>query len=434
MRILIIAPSAYILGGVQDWLYSLAHGLRSKGYTITVAIPNNRFHDGGLYNEYYKSLNAIYFKNLTGTKQGRINALSSLLVNTPTDLILCVNIGDIYEAYKQVYNQLAPTRIAMTLHAIEGDYLGDIGKYWQFIDGVITTNKLSQKLVRSLGLIDELRVFYAPYGVETDRLLTQKEFDNILRIAWVGRLDNQQKRVFDIKSILANLDKNRTNYILSIAGDGPCREKLESDLDLWIRNKKVRMVGFINKFDLQRFYQKNNILLITSEWETGPIVAWEAMLSGLTVVSSDYIGSTSEGALIDNHTALLFPIGATDIAAKQISRLSNTQLMNKLSMSGREMAMSRYSLESSLRSWEKAIDSVISSKRQRLPTNINYTSIQNGGRLDRVVGPKISEFIRIFLGRKGYCRDPGSEWPHSSYGRTNPKALLEYAKSLEQNA
>ena len=95
MKVLIIAPSAYILGGVQDWLYLLTNGLRNNGYTITVAIPNNRFHNGRRYNNYYKGINAVYFSNLTGTHQGRINALSRLLINTPADLILGVNIGDI---------------------------------------------------------------------------------------------------------------------------------------------------------------------------------------------------------------------------------------------------------------------------------------------------------------------------------------------------
>lgn len=434
MRILLIAPSAYLLGGVQDWLYVLTLGLRKRGHDITVAIPNDIYHDGVLYNEYYKGLNAIHFSNRTCTAEGRIRALANLLLNHPVDVVVGVNIGDVYEAYNRVLYRLKETKIVMTLHAIESDYLGDIGRYCQLLDGVIVTNKLTERIISSLTLFEENRIFYAPYGVRSYAYLHPLKSDNSLNIAWVGRLDNQQKRMSDLVSILISLDKKGIHYTLSIAGDGPHRSQLETELQAWIQSNRVRLLGFLDKDELQSFYCNHNILLITSEWETGPIVAWEAMMAGLVVVSSEYIGHASEGALINERTALLYPIGSGEAAARQLSRLTHTHIREELSKRGQQMAISRYSLDSSLNSWEEAFKLIIMGESRKKKQYRRSRTTWPAGRLDSLVGSELGELFRLFLRKRGYCLDPGSEWPHSHYGYTNSKKLLEYAKSLEQNA
>jgi glycosyltransferase involved in cell wall biosynthesis len=434
MKILFVAPSAYILGGVQDWLYMLVLELRKLGNDIIVAIPRSNYHNGVLYNEYYQGINAVYFSSRTVSHEGRLNALSQLLLDYPVDVIAGVNIGDIYEAYKKVRDKIKPSRIIMTLHAIEIEYLRDIGKYCHILDGVITTNKLTQQMITNLGLLDENRVLYAPYGVHEDKNIKEKNIDNILRIAWVGRLDNEQKRVSDLVKIMEKLEVNDIGYKLSIAGDGPAKILLEEELKKEIRKSKVELVGFLNKKKLSLFYRDHDILLITSEWETGPIVAWEAMLSGLVLVSSTYVGSRLEGALINEETALLFPIGSNEAAVEQLSRLVDPRLREKLSKNAQQMARSRYSLSISLVTWEQAFQKIVSLKPLIKDAKLKKRFVKTSGRLDSLLGSRIAEFIRLWLNRKGYCRDPGSEWPHSSSSKTTLKPLLEYAKSLEQNA
>ena len=434
MKILLIAPSAYLLGGVQDWLYSLTLGLRKKGYKVVVAIPNNRFHDGVSYNQYYGDIHATYFINCTGTSEGRIRALSKLLVSNPADLIINVNIGDTYEAYRRVFDKLQDTRMIMTLHAIEVDYLADIGKYHPLIDGIITTNKLSRRIVSKLNLLEENRILYAPYGVSENHSGIERDNHDELKICWVGRLDNEQKRISDLHDILVTLDKKKVPYILSIAGDGPYKPNLVRQLKAWIRDGRVKLMGVLSKEEMLAFYAKHDILLITSEWETGPIVAWEAMMAGCVVVSSQYIGYASEGALINEDTALLYQVSSEEEAAKQIARLLNPILRKELSIRGRMLAVSRYSTESSLKSWEEAFNTLVKLERRAHVTTLNGQSSKNAGRLELILGSKVSEFLRKYLKRQGYCNDAGSEWPHSTYGHANQKSLLNYAKLLEKDA
>jgi glycosyltransferase involved in cell wall biosynthesis len=433
MRFLFVAPSAYLLGGVQDWLYTLTLELRKKGHLVKVAIPNDCFHNGVIYNRYYKDIDAIFFSNRTNSYQGRLNALSKLLIDCPVDVIVGVNIGDLYEACKRTMDKIRHTKIVMSFHAFEIEYLRDIGKYSKLLDGVITTNKLSQQIVIKLGLISENRVLYAPYGVYTDSLIGERKLDNDLKIAWVGRMENQQKRIKDLVCIVKYLDASDITYRLSIAGDGPFRSEIEEQLGMQVREKKVRFLGCLNKTTLKTFYHDNDILLITSEWETGPIVAWEAMLSGLAIVSSSYIGSRLEGALINEETALLFPVGGNEVAAKQIARLRENELRERLSYNGMQMARSRYSMDRSVSSWEDAFHSIASLDTRIKDDVFREQLVRKSGRLDSLLGTRTAELCRKCLVRKGSCRDPGCEWPHSLSSKSTSKKLLDYAQTLEWN-
>lgn len=326
MKILFIAPSAYLLGGVQDWLYMLVLGLRDRGHRITVGVPDGQFHQLKPFNAHYPGLNAKGFMNKTGTDAGRRRALMSFLLDHPADLVVGVNIGDLYEAFALIATRLPSTRLALTLHAIEADYFADIKTYAPILDAIITTNRLTEAMVKAVETVPEERVFYAPYGV-TEGPVHVSTGASPLRIAWVGRIENGQKRVSDLQSILNELDQAKCDYRLSIAGLGPCFEELQQLLSPWIKLGKVSIEGYIEKEKIPDFLVNHDVMLITSQWETGPIVAWEAMAAGLVVVSSNYVGSWLERALVHDSTALLYPIGDAHAASLQLLRLTNHDLL-----------------------------------------------------------------------------------------------------------
>lgn len=432
MKILFIAPSAYLLGGVQDWLYRLCIGLRSKGHDIQIGVPNNSFHQVEKYNNVFKGLDAIGFSNRSGSPEGRIRSLSRFLLNHRADIVVGVNIGDLYEACNRVLIRLGETKIVLTLHAIEANYFADIESYNYLLDGVITTNRLSQLMVKSMNVVSDNRVYYAPYGVSDKSIVDQTEYNGNLKIAWVGRLENNQKRLTDLVGILDHLDKANILYTLSIAGDGPDRNALQEDLWTWIEKGKVRIMGALDKEELGLFYSKNNVLLITSQWETGPIVAWEAMVAGLVVISSEYIGFGCEKALIHNETALLFPIGDRDEACKQIERVTNSRLRQRIAKKGRELALKRYSTEASLAKWELVFEEIMSYEPKARKRYESIVYKKSKGRLESLLGMSISEHLRSILPIRKNAKDPGSEWPHSIQGIHDQTKILRYAKKIEE--
>jgi glycosyltransferase involved in cell wall biosynthesis len=431
MKILFIAPSAYLLGGVQDWLYTTVIGLRKRGHDVDVAVPNNHFHNGRNFNSHFVGLEAYFFRNNSGTNEGGVRGLEKLLRNKKADIIVGVNIGNLFEAISRI-DRNTRGKFVMSLHAIEHNYYEDIKEFKTLLDGVIATNRLSVLLAEKIGGIDQKRIYYAPYGVEQDESGSTRRLHHLpLIIAWVGRIEQAQKRAGDIKGILENLDQLGLNYKLEIAGDGPEKDQLIAEISTWIEMGRVEFHGLIEKGCLGLFYKRCHVLLITSEWETGPIVAWEAISSGLAVVTSNYIGSKAEETLINDKTALTFNVGDTQAAAKQINRLINEDLRQKLHLNAKRIIASKYSTEASLNAWESAFQAVKNSEDL-----IEYTEkkvkirTRPAGRLEKYLGLEGSEFIRSLLPRRT-ARNAGDEWPHSLQGIKNQDWILEYAKELE---
>ena len=430
MRVLFIAPSAYLIGGVQDWLYMLVMGLRERGHQITVGVPDGEFHRLDPYNKNYTGLNAKGFANTTGTDAGRRRALAKFLSDNPADLVVGVNIGTLYEAFAEICNKLPPTRLAIAIHAIETDYFSDIQAYATLLDGVITPSRLTEAMLKAMQAVPEHRIFYAPCGVEQGPIRIPTNA-TMLRIAWAGRIEDSQKRASDLRSILVELDKAHCDYRLSIAGVGPRLDTLKSQLAPWVQADKVIFEGFIEKHSMAEFLARNDIFLITSEWETGPIVAWEAMAAGLVIVSSRYVGAILEKALIHNSTALLFPIGNSEEACRQIQRLKSRTLREKLSTQGRQMSLERYSRQASISAWESAFETILQlEQRPRQPID-DRRSTSATGRLERLFGQRLAERLRMILPLKTYIPNPGSEWPHAIHHHSDQSTILKEARAIE---
>jgi hypothetical protein len=149
------------------------------------------------------------------------------------------------------------------------------------------------------------------------------------------------------------------------------------------------------------------------------------------VVSSEYVGSKSERALIDNVTALCFPIGNCGKAASQIARLRDLGLRERISASGREMVIKRYSEEESLKAWLYAFSNVVKLKAKSEDRDTSIGTTSPSGRLQKLVGIPLSEKLRVLFPTNVDAGSPGNEWPHSLQGKTDQQGILEYAEHIE---
>jgi glycosyltransferase involved in cell wall biosynthesis len=439
MKILFFAPSAYLLGGVQDWLADLVPGIRREGHDVTVAVPDGFFHCFESYRQAYPGLACVSLRNPTGSQEGRIQCIMNRIITLQPDLIIGVNLAAIYPAVARLRLRGDWVgKLVITLHAIEADYLEDLRRFRAVVDAVVVTNKLTAALVAQESLIANERILYAPYGVK----MSTHNFhlpmsDDILRLAWVGRFEQAQKRVHDLVPILKELDRISLPFRLSLAGDGPESTNLQQQLQPWIRSEQVRWFGRLDKHQLQhQVYEQSDVLLITSSWETGPIVAWEAMAAGLVVVSSRYVGSGAEGALIDGQTALLYPVGDCEAAASALTRVLDPHLRLSLVNSALEMVRRRYSNSASLSAWLKVF--CISMEVSPLPLDYaelaRFAATVPSGRFDLWLGVTRAEYLRRFLGLNFRHLSAGSEWPHSLHGAGDNGRLLSMATQLETHA
>ncbi len=417
--LLFISPSAYPLGGVATWMGYLARGLPERGWNVVVGLVSGTHHDVAAYLREHHDFSSVEISNRTGSYEGRIRALVDTLSATRPDIVLGVNIADVYEAVSRVRldGSLPELRCVMTNHGIQPDLFEDVARECARIDAIACSNKLAVEIARQCGASTE-RLFYVPYGVPQarERALNSSEgASDCVRIAYVGRLEQWQKRVLDLAPICDALEAREIMFLLTIAGTGPDEPALREALKHHSAAGRVKWLGAVAADDVaHEVYADADILLNLSLWETGPIVIWEAMSHGVAVLSTRYIGSGREGALVDRVNCCLFDIGDTDAAATLIAEVSNRQVREALVEAGLQLVESRYSVDASVTAWHEALQSVL-----RLPVVQSFSTptTSTNGRLDRVFGAQFAETIRRIARRSFVHTEAGGEWPHSLGGR-----------------
>ncbi|MCT0225909.1 glycosyltransferase family 4 protein [Synechococcus sp. CS-1328] len=434
-----MAPSAYCLGGVQVWLNDLVAALQADPHwQVKVALPSGAWHRLDRYLEVFPRLPAVQLMNPTGSAEGRRRSITAVLLRERPDLVVGVNIADLYAAVRRARSRGFRGRVVLSLHALAADLIADVAAEVDLLDAVIATNKLSCRLLERLAGVPAGRVFYAPYGVVLPSPVVAggaavPRPSAPLRIAWVGRLEAAQKRVADLAGILRQLDAVGIPFHLTVAGDGPERDSLARALAPWLKAGVASMPGALSGPQLlQEVYATHQVLLITSSWETGPIVAWEAMAAGLAVVSSAYLGSGLEGALRHGCNALLFPVGDMAAAADALKRVSDLEVRAGLVNAGRRLVQERYSADAAHRVWCESFAQVLA-----LPPRgpvLPEPPLPPSGRLERLVGPGLAEALRRRLSRGFRHTSPGGEWPHTAHGDADEQGLFDLAAELDHDA
>jgi glycosyltransferase involved in cell wall biosynthesis len=427
-----IAPSAYPLGGVQVWLDYIVEGLSERGHEVFVGLTSGRFHDVDRYLHGHPFTNVVRIESTTGTAEGRIRSLTREIANIEPDMVLAVNIADVYPAVARLRKSGMNIRVVMTLHGIQADFLEDVQRYKNVLDGVVCTNRLVSTLLAATGFAID-RVKYAPYGVGFERHTIAREFaaNGALRIAYVGRYDQDQKRVLDIVEIFRQLTTRNVRYKARFAGDGPLSDELQLALAAETDAGNVSFLGVLTPEAVERnMYGWADVLLVTSSWETGPIVIWEAMSRGVPVVTSEYVGSIAEGSLVNGKNCLMFPIGDCSQAVDRIMALKNSSFQQAIVENGFMLVEARYSKQASINSWSTAIDEVLELPISKVDS---YMRPAPSGRLDRTFGVELAESLRQVSGRNFLHKSPGSEWPHShSHAPTDQEFLARVAYSEVQ--
>lgn len=418
--ILFVAPSAYPLGGVQTWLDYLLPGLAGRGWRPIMGLVSGRFHDVGRYLAVHPWADTLTIANPTGSPEGRVRALIAAIGRVKPDLLVSVNIPDCFMAVERLRLRGSPSlRVVMTNHSVEAQYLADAKGWRDLIDGMIGTNRLTCRLaVEWAGLVPE-RVHYAPYGVDLPlNPVCRRVTDGPLRIAYSGRLDEEQKRAGDLPSILAHLEATGVDYVFRLAGGGPSEAGLRAQLRSRGESGRVRFLGVLDTVTLNtELYDWADVLLVTSSWETGPIVIWEAMARGLPVVTSRYIGSGLENSLRDEDNCLIYPVGDTQAAAARLGRMADPGLRTALADRGRALVAERYTRPRSVAQWDRCLRDILEQPRHPPPRSARAR--QPAGRLDRWFGAGLGEHLRRLSGRAHQHVEPGGEWPH-----VNCKATL----------
>lgn len=136
-------------------------------------------------------------------------------------------------------------------------------------------------------------------------------------LLWVGRF-SPEKRPLEALRVLAELRKSCPNATMTMVGGG--QAGYEADVRAEIRRLKlsdaVKLTGLVN--DVDPWYEKSSVLLLTSAIEGFPMVSLEAMRWGLPIVAYEL---EHVETFRDNEDVVQIPQGDASAAATAIKNL-----------------------------------------------------------------------------------------------------------------
>lgn len=111
--------------------------------------------------------------------------------------------------------------------------------------------------------------------------------DEIIHLAWIGRIDDY-KAIIILIDALTNISRN--NLLLHVIGDGPIKKEMEQ----YAMNKGVdhmiKWHGKVTRSEVFPILAQTHLHIITSLGEGNPTVIWEAMSLGIPTMTLDHCG------------------------------------------------------------------------------------------------------------------------------------------------
>jgi glycosyltransferase involved in cell wall biosynthesis len=413
-----------VVGGTETWLDSLCGILTTRGNDIVVAVA-----EGGIHNKATKLFDSsrhlksgLILDGTSGSPAGCRHQIRRALRASQADVVVPVRVHDALVVCA-AEKERGAFRVIYPLHECRAGYFQDLVDFQSSIDRVVVCDDLSRRAVNAVAGITEEKIDVIPQGIEIGPMRILEVCSGPLRIGYCGRLETFQKRSLDLVDICRGLMARGVDFRLCVAGAGPEETRLREALRDLISREIVRMDGWVERGKLLRdFYPCIDTLLLTSAFETGPIVAWEAMAAGAVLVTSRFRGLEAAGFLEHARNCLIFETGDIDGAVDRLAELAKRpDLAARLASEARVDVCRTRSLERVAERWEELFQQTI-----REPAKVGHCAVEarapGASRLESLGLPiGVAEWVRRLSGRRFNHAHPGEEWPFHAV----PEAELE---------
>lgn len=365
-RVLFICPTGSVLGGLQSWLDALCAGLSERGWEPLVGLVNGpSTHRAHVYQEAHPGLESFIIEGSGFTMATRVRAVMRAIRRVRPEFYVPLTVIDAHDALCALKLQGDfKGRYVLSLHGNLPQQIADATLFQAFADGCVSPGALTCRMAVWGGMPQE-RVFHVPNGVDVcEEEPAPKPRRRALRLAYVGRLTEQDKRVMDMPAVVQELEARGVDFTLDVVGSGPCEAALREALAGSVERGKVRLHGFVEPERLRReFYGQWDVLLMFSQSEAFGISLVEAMTHGVVPVSSQFVGHRSEGFLREGETARLFDIGDARGCARAVQELAeDREQLERLAKRAWAWVREHYSWERCTRDWVEALETI-----RRLP-------------------------------------------------------------------
>lgn len=216
----------------------------------------------------------------------------------------------------------------MDLHVIAHCRSDDDHSYYrplirnsEYFDAAFSVSEVCASRLREYLPTKREKIYYVPTFVPRALAPPKRRQKGPLRVLYLGRIEEEHKRVGDLIHISALLTNARVDFTLTVAGDGSRLSELVHNLGEVRHIGRVRLIGPIQPADVSAVIEQHDVILQTSEVEGLSNSLLEAMAAGLVPVATP-VGDTSR-VIADGWNGLCFQPGDVVAAANALASLAD---------------------------------------------------------------------------------------------------------------
>lgn len=217
-------------------------------------------------------------------------------------------------------NDFAKRRI-LVIHTETPGMKRFLRKNAHFLDGILGVNQqIRSSVLETLPQFpaDRVEVIGCPIN-PPDQPRPAEFFGDPVRLAFIGRLVIEQKRVDRIPAFCAELESLGLDYRFDVLGDGAAR----SDLEKKIASHKICLRGALQSEAYWQHLRELDCAVYFSDFEGTPLAMLEALSQGVIPVYPK-INSGGDKYVSDVSPDLLYPPGDLKAAAAIVQKLSKS--------------------------------------------------------------------------------------------------------------
>ena len=207
---------------------------------------------------------------------------------------------------------LDPSIATLTIgHNDENTFYTPVKHYSKFLTRAIgVSEEICRKYVDECGMPAE-KVEWIPYGVVTDDREPVTAEAGPIRLIYVGRFENTQKRIADVVAIIKKLSAAGVDFEFDLVGDGEEMQNVSSALAGEIAAGQVRLHGWLDSAMVIEKMRAAEVFVLASAYEGFCISLTEAIANGCCPIVSD-IRSGNKQLVDDGRSGFVVPVGDVD--------------------------------------------------------------------------------------------------------------------------
>jgi glycosyltransferase involved in cell wall biosynthesis len=366
------------VGGAQSFLVDLCCGLVSRGWkasVLTNAGPN------ASVVEALRSAGAAVEKEIWRAwelPESRAQALASwVATEQPSSYVVSISPDVGWLALPFISRDVVTVSIA---HNDVEAFYAPLRHYIHFVDCAVgVSHEIHRRIVADCGVLPG-RARHIPYGVrsltpgQAAVRISRRPPGSPLRIGYVGRLEQDQKRVLDFVPLLAALKRRAVDFTFDVVGEGSHRGRLAQGLEALPLTRRPRFWGWLDGSAVRERLAELDILVLLSGVEGLPVALLEAMAQAVVPVVTR-ISSGCPDLVRDGVNGFLAPVGNSEAFAERLHWLwSNEGALRQMKRSAWEAARD-FSLDRMVGSYASLLDTPGSWVGARAPKPSGYYPI-----------------------------------------------------------